>query len=103
TDEEHVARRRKDAVAVGEFVGHVLLPLDLVRGGVDGNDAARLVFADRPQTVARFRERMRRGDVSVAGANESDTVTEGVVIPIRAAAVAGNRQNGNIPVRGIPA
>src|SRR5437667_82682 len=74
TDEEHVARRRKDAVAVGELVGHVLLPLDLVRGRVDGNDAARLVFTRCSQAVAGFRERVRRSNVSKARIHQPGTV-----------------------------
>ena len=83
--------------------GQVLLPHHLVGGGVDRHDAARHAGAQRAQAVAGFGQRVGRTHIAHAGVHPLGGVAERLVIPVGAATLAGEGEDGFVPVRGVQA
>ena len=64
---------------------------------------AGLVLARRTQAVARLGQRVRRGDVAHAGVDQPGARAERLMVPVGAAAVTRDRQDRDVPVRGVQA
>ena len=102
-DEGQVALRGQHAHAVRLVVGQALLPLDGIGGGVDRNDGAGHVFSDRAQAVGRLDQVVRSRDVRLAGVDEARTRAVRHRTEVSCAVLAWNRQDRDVPVRGVQA